>query len=253
MRNPDEKPTNAVFAQVDDEVLSRIQASPSLGEMLFMDRSVLDQPAGAPSLTEIFKGLEDTARSAPPEALAAALSLVTPELRPQIEASIRRSFIRAVSPFDVFLKSLEPFEAQGRQLLKSVVPRAMLKVDKAWHGVHYVLCGEAERGEALLSQAVLGGVELGGAEGCDPDEIWGEGPARYFTVARVEELAVALSGAEVESEAAGRFDAARMEQLGIYPGWRDSDKQRVMGAFRWLRDFYADAAVNGCAMVTCLT
>jgi hypothetical protein len=105
---------------------------------------------------------------------------------------------------DAILKLME-----GRRG-RSAGARAVLSLDKAWHGVHYVLCGEIEPGAALLSQAVLGGVELGDDEGSS-----GCGPARYFTAAQVGELGQALSRPELESEAAGRFDAVRMSQPGF--------------------------------------
>ena len=98
-----------------------------------------------------------------------------------------------------------------------------------------------------MSQAVMGGVELGDDEGFS-----GYGPPRYFTSAQVAELAQALRQPELESDAAARFNAARMSQLGIYPGWRPSDASEVMEAFRRLRDFYGDAADKGRAIITCL-
>jgi len=113
--------------------------------------------------------------------------------------------------------------------------------------VHYVLCGEVEPGAALLSQAVLGVVELGDDEGFS-----GYGPPRYFTAAQVTEVSQALSLPDLESQAAARFDAARMSQLIIYPCWRPSDAEWVMDSFRRLREFYSDAAGQGRAMVTCL-
>ncbi|MGB6412728.1 MAG: YfbM family protein, partial [Candidatus Cybelea sp.] len=126
--------------------------------------------------------------------------------------------------------------------------RDVLSLDKAWHGVHYLLCGESEPGPTLLSQAVLGGSALG-----DDDEGFsGYGPARYFTAERVAQLAAQLSAPELEAEAVGRFDAGRMEELGIYPGWKASDADWVMDGFRRLRDFYAEAARKGNAIVTCL-
>ena len=98
-----------------------------------------------------------------------------------------------------------------------------------------------------MSQAVQGGVELGDDEGFS-----GYGPARYFTAAQVAEVSQALSRPDLESQAAARFDAARMSQLKIYPGWRPSDAEWVIDGFRRLRDFYSDAAGKGRAMVTCL-
>ena len=77
-------------------------------------------------------------------------------------------------------------------------------------------------------------------------------PPRYFTAAQVAELGQALSRPELEAEAAARFDAARMSQLQIYPGWRPSDAEWVMDSLRRLRDFYSDAAKKRQAIVTCL-
>jgi hypothetical protein len=66
------------------------------------------------------------------------------------------------------------------------------------------------------------------------------------------ELSSALNNAEVEADAAARFDAGEMSRLGIYPGWRASDAEQVIGALRQLREFYADAASRGRGIVTCL-
>ena len=130
----------------------------------------------------------------------------------------------------------------------ATAPPAALHLDRAWHGVHYLLCGEAARGAALLSQPVLGGTQIGG----QLEDFSGYGPPRYFTAAQVSELAEALAPVTVELTAATRFDAAQMFHLDIYPGWRPSDEWWLMDAVRRLRDFYADAAANRRAIVTCL-
>jgi hypothetical protein len=127
--------------------------------------------------------------------------------------------------------------------------RETLSLEKAWHGVHYLLTGSAEPGATLRSQAVLGGVELGE----DPEGFSGYGPARYFRATQVREISAELSRPELEAEAAARFDPAKMSQMEIYPGWSgDQDKEWLMDAFRRLRDFYANAAANGRAIVTSL-
>ena len=89
----------------------------------------------------------------------------------------------------------------------------MLSLEKAWHGVHYLLAGAAEPGPELRSQAIPGGVELGD----DPEGFSGYGPARYFRAAQVRELSEELRRPEVQSEAATRFDPSKMSQLQIYP------------------------------------
>jgi hypothetical protein len=134
----------------------------------------------------------------------------------------------------------------------SKAQRTVLDLDKAWHGLHYVMCGETEPGATLLSQAVLGGVPLG-----DDDEGFsGYGPARYFTPKQVAEISQAMTHPELEQEVATRFDPGKMSQLEIYPGWdlreAKSDREWLMDSLRRLRDFYSDAAAKNQAIVTCL-
>jgi hypothetical protein len=232
---------NATFVQVDAAELSRIQADLSSAEALFQDE-FLAGPALA--LTRL---MQDRMRSGGPRLTADALSRLPPPLRQQLEASLGRTTAAlAAGHGDAILKTMQ--QHLPRPASPESATRSTLSLDKAWHGVHYVLCGEAEPGPALLSQAVLGGVELGD----DPEGFSGYGPARYFTALQVVNLAQALSRPELESEAAARFDAARMSQLDIYPGWQPSDAEWVMDAFRRLRDFYADAASKKSAIVTCL-
>jgi hypothetical protein len=123
----------------------------------------------------------------------------------------------------------------------------VLSLDKAWHGVHYLLSGTVEPGETLLSQAVLGGTEIG-------EDFAGYGPARFFTAAQVAELARGLDDPALEAEADGRYDPARMAALQIYPfGWDAVDNRDwIFDALRDLRGFYREAAENGRAVVTCL-
>ena len=129
-----------------------------------------------------------------------------------------------------------------------------LSLDKAWHGVHYLLCGEVEPSGALLSQAVLGGTPLG-----DDDEGFsGYGPARYYDTAQVLALSEALNRPDVDAEAAGRFDSRRMTRLDIYPGWQHSadkakeDQEWLLENLARLKSFYSDAAGKNQAIVTCL-
>jgi hypothetical protein len=114
-------------------------------------------------------------------------------------------------------------------------PRPRLSLDKEWHGVHYLLCGEAEPGTSLLSQAVLGGKPLG-----DDDEGFsGYGPARFFSAREVADLHEALSRPEVEPEARARFDAGRIEQAGDLSGLAKRRRR------------YADGCSAAAAIVLC--
>jgi hypothetical protein len=234
---------NATFVQIDQAELSKLQADPSLAEGLFQDG-----PLMPPAFTALAKTMQDRVKTSGPQLMAGVLSRLDPKIREQLEERLGRttSDLAGGAGGEALLKLMEARMAKGAGFAPAPA-RTVLSLDKAWHGVHYVLCGELEPGPALLSQAVMGGVELGDSEGFS-----GYGPARYFTSAEVVALSEALSGPEVEQQAASRFDAARMSELQIYPGWRASDAEWVMDSLRRLRDFYADAAGKGRAIVTCL-
>ncbi len=201
------------------------------------------------AFVNLSKVMQERVRAVGPQMLADSLSKLDPALQQRLAERLGKTpedWARALGG-DEILKMME----RGRSRRSAQVPGrpdAMLSLDKAWHGVHYVLCGEAEPGAALLSQAVLGGSALGE----DDEGFSGYGPPRYFDAAQVAEFAEALSGSELESEAFARFDPERMSDLGIYPGWQASDSEWVLDGLRRLRDFYVDAAAKQRAVVTCL-
>jgi hypothetical protein len=159
--------------------------------------------------------------------------------------SINAEFV-AVSPDE-----LEGFAADPESAIESLFMPPLggtaglhrtLSLDKAWHGVHYLLTGEPEESTG----AVLGGTEFGEDEGY--------GPARYFTAPEVEQLVHALDAPGAADEAAARYDGDRMLELSIYPGGWDEDEERewLLGALDELRSFFRDTAAAGDAIVTCL-
>lgn len=117
-------------------------------------------------------------------------------------------------------------------------PPGCIDVDKAWHGIHYLLTGQAEGGKEPLSLAVLGGQELG--------EDVGYGPARVLTPEQVSQISAAL-GPLSDAALASRFDPQAMEKLDIYPQaiWVCDEKQAleyVLTNYHAMREFYAEAA-----------
>lgn len=228
----------ATFVQVDPALLDRIQVDPSVAEGLFM-----------PDLPAIFDPgrMREAVLDRGPQLLAGAIDL-HPQLREQIEQSLGRTqdALRNGEGGEALLALMQQRLGGGKPRTAEGT-HDKLDLDKAWHGVHFVLCGEVEPGESLLSRAVLGGTEVG-------EDFSGYGPARCFTPAQVAELARALGDPQVERDAAGRYDPQRMTELGIYPfGWEEVDEREwIFDAFRELRDFYADAAAGGRAVVTCL-
>ncbi len=235
---------NATFVQVHADELSQFEADPSSVEALFNEESGMPD-----AFIRLAKTMQDRVRAVGPQMLADTLSRLDPRLQERLAERLGKTpaeWARGLSGDEILTvmerrRSTSPPKAAGTH--------AVLSLDKAWHGVHYVLCGEAEAGPSLLSQAVLGGTALGDD---DNEGFSGYGPARYFTPVQVKELAAALGRPELESEAAARFDPKRMSELEIYPGWQSSDADWILDGFRRLRGFFSDAAAKGLAIVTCL-
>ena len=153
---------------------------------------------------------------------------------------------------------LEAFIQQPESVLSYLHPEDggfpdCCSVDKAWHGLHFLLGGEPGfllgrepgDGERAAAKAVLGGTEIGGD--------FGYGPTRYLTVAEVKEVADAISQIGRE-ELARRFDAQAMAKAGIYSfDLEDTDLEHFTRYYEELKRYYEDAAKNGKAMLLFLT
>ena len=103
-----------------------------------------------------------------------------------------------------------------------------LEIDKAWHGLHFLLTGTAWEGSFPLNFIVAGGEEVG-------DDL-GYGPARALRSQDVTKVDAALDPL-TSDELRPRFDANRMSELEIYPfGWsHDPD-----GELQYLLEFYGE-------------
>lgn len=236
----------AVFIQVDGDELAKIMANPSLAEALFHTGPAMPMVFG-----ELSKKMEERVRTAGPQMLASALANLDPRVREQLEARLGGTTqqFAAGEGGQALLKVMQERRERAMGMMQTASKqRPRLSLEKEWHGVHYMLCGEVEPGASLPSKAVLGGKPLG-----DNDEGFsGYGPARFFNPQEVAAIEEALNQPQMESEASARFDAAQMNKLEIYPGWREGDVEVLMSSIRSLRDFYASAAASGKAIVTCL-
>lgn len=113
--------------------------------------------------------------------------------------------------------------------------QGFVDLDKAWHCLHYLLSGSAQAGEGPLAFLLAGGTPVG------EEDLGGAGPARVFFAAEVAVIASALA-AVTESALLERFDAKKLEALGVYPGrWEqlnlksDYDLGYYFGPFRGLQ------------------
>ena len=128
-------------------------------------------------------------------------------------------------------------------------PPNYVDVDKAWHGIHYLLTGQADGGPRPLSLAVFGGEEFG-------PEI-GYGSARFLTSSQVAEVAEALSELSVDA-LSQRFNPKDMEAKKIYPDviWVRDGKEAfeyLVEGYQQLVVLYRDAAARGDGMLQWLS
>jgi hypothetical protein len=130
---------------------------------------------------------------------------------------------------------------RGPEQVRSLVGRETNSVylDKAWHGIHFLLTGSASSGPEPLCYLVEGGREIG-------DVDLGYGPARALSAAQARSFHQALSGISRE-ELAGRFDGPLMMREDIYPPVWDSDSERD-DTIAYLLDYYDSlkSFVKGC-------
>ena len=124
-------------------------------------------------------------------------------------------------------------------------PSNYLDIEKAWHGIHFLLTGEAWGGDGPLAQAVLGGIEIG--------EDMGYGPARYLTPEEVRAVARSLAAISTE-QLKKRYSSDALEAAEIYPtgiweaeGWGAFDY--LVQNFEPLVHFYHEAAERGDAVI----
>lgn len=242
------------FVQLSPDRLKQILDDPSAVEELFAG----EQAAKAmPKLMGALTGLQGRA----PKMLAASMATMPPEIRERLAQSLKNlgmdpdALARGEGGDDLAKLMAQRMQALGLRLpgqppassggAQASGKGASISLDKAWHGVHYLLCGKAEPGTDLASQAVMGGTEIG-------DDL-GYGPARYFDVGEVASIARELSRPTLEAEMTARWDPDKMTALGIYPaGFEPDDDQWLMDAFRKLRQFYVDASAANLAVMTCI-
>lgn len=156
--------------------------------------------------------------------LAVCFAAVTPEILARLRAA----------PNEV-QDYLHPDDGDG--------PEHVSDVDKAWHGIHYLLTGTASEGREPFCWAIMAAEHIG------PD--LGMGPARLLTPEQVVRLAAALDSLTVD-ELSARFDPEQMQALQIYPDkiWQDEDSlDYVLQYFERMADFYRDAAARGDGML----
>ena len=152
--------------------------------------------------------------------------------------------VRAVRPAD-----LPRLEANGLDLaspLRNHVPSVHL--EKAWHGLHYLLTGSAGEGGLPLGFLLEGGREIG--------EDLGYGSPRLLDPGEVQHLNAALAPI-TDDELWSRFDPDAMEAEGVYPGIWDEDEEELreeyVTYFQELKQVVAQASTGGMGLLVILS
>jgi hypothetical protein len=119
-------------------------------------------------------------------------------------------------------------------------------LDKAWHGLHYLLTGSASEGEPPLNLLLTadGGVELEGSLFTD------YGPPRLYFSDFASRAHQALSALR-DDELIGRYPG-EMQRLEIYPSYGeapDDGAEYLLGHLRTLREFLRKAASHQLGIV----
>jgi len=127
-----------------------------------------------------------------------------------------------------------------------------MDIDKAWHGIHFLLNGDTWDGEPPLLHVVLGGELMG--------EDVGYGPARVLTVEQVAQVSAALQTI-TRDEFSVRYNSAELSKNEIYPDiWddaveedEDDNSEYLTHYFEQVKHFFAKSAENGWAALTYLS
>ena len=120
-------------------------------------------------------------------------------------------------------------------------------LDKAWHGVHFLLNGDAWHGTGPRFNAVLGGTDIG--------EDMGYGPSRYLTSAEVKAVANELNKVTAD-ELKGKLDPKAFKKAEISPFHRacnSEDFDWLLDSVKELTNFFSSAAAQDHAVLISLT
>ena len=121
-----------------------------------------------------------------------------------------------------------------------------VNVDKAWHGLHWLLTGTADEGELPLSFLLAGGREV---DDGDADI----GNTHTLSARETRDVAAALDWLS-DDDLRARFDAAEMTRLDLYPGiWdrgpEDDPLEYLMAYAGALREAVRGAVRNGLGLL----
>ena len=123
------------------------------------------------------------------------------------------------------------------------------ELDKAWHGIHFILTGSQWEGDEPNCFLLAGGSSIG-------DLDVGYGPARALTSAQVKEFSAAISNLG-KDDFKNRFDKNAFDKNEIYPqGWESAKDEEsidfLYSNFVTLKEFLESAKTKSCGAIVWL-
>jgi hypothetical protein len=150
-----------------------------------------------------------------------------------------------VAVTDLQLATLRKAPNQIVDFLEGAEDERQLDIDKAWHGIHFLLTGSAWNADLPLG-FILGGVEIG-------DIDVGYGPARGLT--QGHDIAQALSSVDT-AKLISAWDADAIRRAEIYavnPDAPEDEAAYLGGYFEELKEFVDRTAADGMALLAFLS
>ncbi|HEY6400911.1 MAG TPA: YfbM family protein [Blastocatellia bacterium] len=145
---------------------------------------------------------------------------------------------------------LDSSDEESESVESNEAASACVYLDKAWHGIHFLLTGSAWGGEEPLCYLLEGGEML-------DYENYPDGPPRVLRPDQIANWANALSTISAE-DLRKRFDPKAMMKAEIYPSIWDRDPEEddtlgyLLGYYEPLRSFLEQAKKeNRGAIITC--
>jgi hypothetical protein len=123
-----------------------------------------------------------------------------------------------------------------------------LRLEKSWHGLHFLMTGTADEADAPLGFLLAGGEPVGDLDEADETDI----PARLLAPEDVERWSAALEEITA-AEFDRRFDPKKLAAEHVYPGIWTESREDLLSEYRMyfesLQQFVRSAAERGEAIL----